>query len=126
MEAEAETARLAEYIAAKGGVYDQVRIIKHDADMLKRWWREGVNQLAAMIDTLIDNVAINGDDAGLELKTENKMSGRLNDTAIRYVSMHMLVRWLFIVYPKLVEVYAAEEAALAKELERLAYYREMP
>ena len=121
--------RLTEYIGMKAGAFDKLRAIEEDKEQLHKWWLDGLVIVGTVLDriivrpTLVDAAS---DSATFELQYKNDNSALLAEAAARVVVLHIVVRWLQLVAPALVEAYTADFAQARDELTRLAYYREMP
>ncbi len=124
-----EVLRLTEYIGMKAGAFDKLRAIEEDKEQLHKWWLDGLVIVGTVLDriivrpTLVDAAS---DSATFELQYKNDNSALLAEAAARVVALHIVVRWLQLVAPALVEAYTADFAQARDELMRLAYYREMP
>lgn len=119
--------RLSEYIGLKAGAYDRIRAIVDDSQQLHRWWDEGLALVCQALDRIIDKPTLVTDDtATLRLTNDNDHRALLEDTMVRCISTHIMVRWLKLVAPQLVEGYMGDHVQAMNELERLAYFREMP
>lgn len=124
-----EVLRLSEYIGKKAGAFDKLRAIEEDSEQLHKWWHDGLVIVATALDriivrpTLVDAAS---DSATFELQYKNDNSTLLAEAAARVVALHIVVRWLKLVAPALVEAYTADFVQARDELMRLAYYREMP
>lgn len=124
-----EVLRLTEYIGMKAGAFDKLRAIEEDKEQLHKWWLDGLVIVGTVLDriivrpTLVDAAS---DSATFELQYKNDNSALLAESAARVVALHIVVRWLQLVAPALVEAYTADFAQARDELTRLAYFREMP
>ena len=124
-----EVLRLSEYIGKKAGAFDKLRAIEEDSEQLHKWWNDGLVIVATALDRIIVRpmlVDAASDSATFELQYKNDNSALLAEAAARVVALHIVVRWLKLVAPALVEAYTADFAQARDELMRLAYYREMP
>ncbi len=124
-----EVLRLSEYIGKKAGAFDKLRAIEEDSEQLHKWWHDGLAIVATALDRIIVRpslVDVASDSATFELQYKNDNSALLAESAARVVALHIVVRWLQLVAPALVEAYTADFAQARDELMRLAYYREMP
>lgn len=124
-----EVLRLSEYIGKKAGAFDKLRAIEEDSEQLHKWWHDGLVIVATALDRIIVRptlVDVTSDSATFELQYKNDNSALLAEAAARVVALHIVVRWLQLVAPALVEAYTADFAQAHDELMRLAYYREMP
>lgn len=124
-----EVLRLSEYIGKKAGAFDKLRAIEEDSEQLHKWWHDGLVIVATALDRIIVHptlVDVTSDSATFELQYKNDNTALLAESAARVVALHIVVRWLELVAPALVEAYTADFAQARDELMRLAYYREMP
>lgn len=124
-----EVLRLSEYIGKKAGAFDKLRAIEEDSEQLHKWWHDGLVIVATALDRIIVHptlVDATSDSATFELQYKNENTVLLAEAAARVVALHIVVRWLKLVAPALVEAYTADFAQARDELMRLAYYREMP
>ena len=124
-----EVLRLSEYIGAKAGAFDKLRAIEEDKEQLHKWWLDGLVIVGTALDRIIVRptlVDVASDSATFELQYKNDNSALLAESAARVVALHIVVRWLKLVAPQLVEAYTADFVQARDELARLAYYREMP
>lgn len=124
-----EVLRLTEYIGAKAGAFDNLRAIEEDKEQLHKWWLDGLVIVGTALDRIIVRptlVDVASDSATFELQYKNDNSALLGESAARVVALHIVVRWLKLVAPQLVEGYTADFVQARDELARLAYYREMP
>ena len=122
-----EVKRQLEYIGLKSGAYDKIRAIDEDKDQLEYWYINGVAIVGVVLDRLITKKQES--DGGRYIFTvacDNARKDMIQKVAIRYIAAHMLVKWLQITAPELLQLHTTDEAEMMKELERLAYYREMP
>ena len=122
-----EVRRMSEYIGLKAGAFDKLRALEKDDEQLRRWHEDGVAVVCALLDRVTESVTRQDDgDVVLHLSVSNASAPLVADALRSAVSCHVLVRWLKLVAPSLVEVYAADEARSLETLGRLCYYREMP
>lgn len=121
--------RLSEYIGLKAGAFDKLRAIEEDKEQLHKWWLDGLVIVGTVLDRLLVRPTLmdtSADSATYTLQYKNDNSALLAELAARVVALHIVVRWLKLVAPQLVEAYTADFVQAREELMRLAYYREMP
>ena len=121
--------RLSEYIGKKAGAFDKLRAIEEDKEQLHKWWLDGLVIVGTVLDRLLvrpTQIDTSADIATYTLQYKNDNSALLAESAARVVALHIVVRWLKLVAPQLVEGYTADFVQARDELARLAYYREMP
>lgn len=124
-----EVLRLSEYIGMKAGAFDKLRAIEEDKEQLHKWWLDGLVIVGTALDRLLvrsTQIDTSADSATYTLQYKNDNSALLGESAARVVALHIVVRWLKLVAPQLVEAYTADFVQARDELARLAYYREMP
>lgn len=124
-----EVLRLTEYIGLKAGAFDKLRAIEEDKEQLHKWWLDGLVIVGTVLDRLLvrpTQIDTSADSATYTLQYKNDNSALLAESAARVVALHIVVRWLKLVAPQLVEAYTADFVQAREELMRLAYYREMP
>lgn len=116
-----------EYIGAKGGEYDKVRATKYDKGLLQHWFAVAVADTANLLDRLVQRpVLVNGGEAHLKLDIKNQRGDEVGDAVANVIVLDMLVRWLMLTAPTLVESYNAIQTAAQGALGALCYYRDMP
>lgn len=124
-----EVLRLTEYIGMKAGAFDKLRAIEEDKEQLHKWWLDGLVIVGTVLDRLLvrpTQIDTSADSATYTLQYKNDNSALLAESAARVVALHIVVRWLKLVAPQLVEGYTADFVQARDELTSLAYYREMP
>lgn len=124
-----EVLRLTEYIGLKAGAFDKLRAIEEDKEQLHKWWLDGLVIVGTVLDRLLVKPTLMGtssDSITYTLQYKNDNNALLAESAARVVALHIVVRWLKLVAPQLVEAYTADFVQAREELMRLAYYREMP
>lgn len=119
--------RMSEYIGLKAGAYDKLRALDKDDEQLRFWYDEGVTAVCSLLDRATERVErAESGDVSLVLSNRNDGAALVEGALRRTVACHVVVRWLKLVAPALVEGYAADEVQSLGELERLVYFREMP
>lgn len=121
--------RLSEYVGLKAGAYDKLRAIDSDAEQLKLWYHDGLALAGVLLDRVIGRATTidetNGN-ATFTLVTVNDNLALVKSALEEFVSSHIIVRWLELVAPQLLEMYTGNFKQAEQTLLRLCYYREMP
>lgn len=124
-----DVCRSSEYIGAKLGVYDKVRVTEYDNEQMMQWFSDAMANVGVILDRLlarkITTSFITGE-ATMTLNVQNSNMEQIKDCITRVATAHMLSLWLEITAPELVQTAKLEEQQLSQQLMRLAYYREMP
>ena len=124
---EREVRRTTEYVGLKAGVFDKVRATGHDTEQIGQWFADALSALMQMLDrVIVGPVEDRGGNVSMCLSSAGSAVGVLEQLVHRYMVANVLVKWLRMVAPELVEPYAADEQRLAAELLNVAHYREMP
>lgn len=118
--------RTSEYVGQKSGSYDAVRMLKADSEQGEQWFADALAGVLRVLDRVRRGVEVSGDNIVLTLDIGNNAEGRMGQLLTRYFAAVLTARWLRLSAPSLVEAYAADEQTLLAEIERVAYYREMP
>ena len=124
-----DVCRSSEYIGAKSGVYDKVRLTEYDNEQMMQWFADAMANVGVILDRLlakkIATSFITGE-AVMTLNVQNNNMEQIKDCITRLATAHMLALWLEITATELVQTAKLEEQQLSQQLMRLAYYREMP
>ena len=146
--------RAIEYEGHKSGNYDALRAIVNDRAQLLGFWQDAIDDINNTLDKVVVHITdttayIDGDDNdddNLEFGVNVTDSGNgqsdsytftlnvhnsatpvlLKNTMQRRVVVTMMIMWLRIVSPELLNKYQNEEQRCDNQLTRLAYFREMP
>lgn len=130
-----EVRRLSEYIGLKAGAFDKLRAIDEDDEQLLYWYKEGLALVGNILDRIIKgkvNIAttastnVDVNDASITLSNINDNEKLLTDAIQKVLVSDIIVHWLKLVAPQLVDAYFVDLAQARDNLLRLAYYREMP
>ena len=124
-----DVCRSSEYIGAKFGVYDKVRVTEYDNEQMLQWFADAMANVGVILDRLLARKVttsfITGE-ATMTLNMQNNNMEQIKDCITRLATAHMLALWLEITATELVQTAKLEEQQLSQQLMRLAYYREMP
>lgn len=125
-EVKRDVLRLSEYVGLKSGMYDRIRAIDNDDEQLRYWYHDGLSGVCVLLDRVLHGKVVDGDVTTLTLSHENDISGSVDGLVRRMIVTHIIIRWLKLVAPQLVEPYAADYVQQREELSRMVYFREMP
>lgn len=122
-----EARRMSEYVGLKSGTYDATRMLKADDPQAELWFADAVGGLLPVLDR-VTRGAVSERDGRIEFRLDvgNSARTQLEPLLTRYAVAVLLARWLRLTAPALAEQYAADEQSLLVEIERTAYFREMP
>lgn len=124
-----EVLRLSEYIAAKAKDYDGLRAIDEDKEQLRSWYYDGLTIANIILDRVIaKRITFNRitSEAQITLRNLNDSAALVKPALEEMLKYHIIVGWLKLVAPALVQQYQTDEQARQQELMNLCYYREMP
>lgn len=125
-EVKRDVLRLSEYVGLKSGMYDRIRAIDNDDEQLRYWYHDGLAGVCVLLDRVLHEKVVDGDETTLTLSHDNDISGAVDGLVRRMIVTHIIIRWLKLVAPQLVEPYAADYVQQREELSRMVYFREMP
>ena len=146
--------RAIEYEGHKSGNYDALRAIVNDRAQLLGFWQDAIDDINNTLDKVVAHITdttayIDGDDNdednlefGVNVSDDGNVKSDsytftlnvrnsatpvlLKNTMQRRVVATMMIMWLRIVSPELLNKYQNEEQRCDNQLTKLAYFREMP
>ena len=131
-----EVRRLSEDIGLKAGGFDKLRVIDEDDEQLLYWYKEGLALVGNILDRIIKGkvlivtspapTGMEVNDARITLSNLNDNESLLTDAIQKVLVSDIIVHWLKLVAPQLVDAYFVDLAHARDNLLRLAYFREMP